>query len=67
MSSKSFNVSVEPAVLIWARESIGLSVDDVVKKISGVTINTIKRWETKGSGIVRGSVLVSSFYICRWL
>jgi len=49
MSSKSFNVSVEPAVLIWARESIGLSVDDVVKKISGVTINTIKRWETKGS------------------
>jgi Zn-dependent peptidase ImmA (M78 family)/transcriptional regulator with XRE-family HTH domain len=49
MSSKSFNVSVEPAVLIWARESIGLSVDDVVKKISGVTINTVKRWETKGS------------------
>lgn len=49
MSSKSFNVSVEPAVLIWARESIGLSVDEVVKKISGITINTIKGWETKGS------------------
>jgi Zn-dependent peptidase ImmA (M78 family) len=49
MSGKSFNVSVEPAVLIWARESIGLSVDDVVKKIGGVTINTIKSWEAKGS------------------
>ena len=49
MSSKSFNVSVEPSVLIWARESIGLSVDEVVKKISGITINTIKGWETKGS------------------
>jgi Zn-dependent peptidase ImmA (M78 family) len=48
VSSKSFNVSVEPAVLIWARESIGLSVNDVVKKISGITINTIKGWETKG-------------------
>ena len=49
MSSKSFNVSVEPAVLRWARESIGLSVDEVVKKISGITINTIKGWETRGS------------------
>jgi Zn-dependent peptidase ImmA (M78 family) len=47
MSSKSFNVSVEPAVLIWARESIGMSVDEVVKKIKGITINTIKEWEGK--------------------
>lgn len=47
MSSKSFNVSVEPAVLIWARESIGMSIDAVVKKIKGITINTIKEWEKK--------------------
>jgi len=47
MSGKSFNVSVEPAVLIWARESIGMSIDEVVKKIKGVPINTIKGWETK--------------------
>ena len=51
MSSKSFNVSVEPAVLIWARESIGMSIDAVVKKIKGVTINTIKNWERKDSAV----------------
>jgi len=53
MPSKSFNVSVEPAVLIWARESIGISTDDeivkkIVKRIKGITINTIKEWEKKG-------------------
>jgi len=47
MSSKSFNVSVEPSVLIWARESIGMSIDAVVQKIKGITINTIKEWEKK--------------------
>src|SRR4030042_2483390 len=51
MSSKSFNVSVEPAVLIWARESIGISIDAVVKKIKGITINTIKEWEKKDGAI----------------
>lgn len=49
MSSKSFNVSVEPTVLIWARESIGMSLDEVAKKIKGVTANTIKEWEKKDS------------------
>jgi len=47
MSKKSFNVSVEPSVLIWARESIGMSEPEVVKKIKGITINTIKEWEKK--------------------
>src|SRR3972149_7418485 len=47
MSNKSFDVSVEPSVLIWARESIGMSVEEVAKKIKGITINTIKRWESK--------------------
>ncbi len=50
-TSKSFNVSVEPAVLIWARESIGMSIDTVVKKIKGITINTIKEWEKKDGAI----------------
>jgi len=51
MSSKSFNVSVEPAVLIWARESIGMSIDEVVKKIKGITINTIREWEKKDGAV----------------
>jgi len=51
MSSKSFNVSVEPTVLIWARESIGMSIEEVVKKIKGITINTIKEWEKKSGAV----------------
>jgi transcriptional regulator with XRE-family HTH domain len=51
MSSKSFNVSVEPDVLIWARESIGMSEPEVVKRIKGITINTIKEWEKKGGAV----------------
>ena len=51
MSSKSFNVSVEPAVLIWARESIGMSIDAVAKKIKEITINTIKEWEKKDGAV----------------
>jgi Zn-dependent peptidase ImmA (M78 family) len=51
MSSKSFSVSVEPDVLIWARESIGMSIDAVVKKIKGLTINTVKEWEKKDGAI----------------
>lgn len=53
MPGRSFKVSVEPVVLKWARESIGISTDDeidkkIVKKIKGITINTIKEWEKKG-------------------
>jgi Zn-dependent peptidase ImmA (M78 family) len=51
MSSKSFNVSVEPTVLIWARESIGMSIDEVVKKIKGITTNAIKEWEKKDGAV----------------
>jgi len=47
MSSKSFNVSVEPTVLVWARESIGMGIDEVVKKIKGITTDTIREWEKK--------------------
>jgi len=51
MSSKSFNVSVEPNVLIWARESIGMSIDAVAKKIKGLTVNTVKEWEKKDGAV----------------
>jgi len=45
MPHKSFVVSVEPDVLIWARKSIGMNFDDVVKKIKDITTNTIESWE----------------------
>jgi len=51
MSSKLFDVSVEPSVLIWARESIGMSIDEVAKQIKGITINTIKEWEKKDGAV----------------
>lgn len=49
MPTKSFSVSVEPNVLVWARESIGMSEDQVAKKIRGVTADAIKEWEKKDS------------------
>ena len=51
MTSKSFIVPVEPTVLIWARESIGMSMDMVANKIKGITINTIKEWEKQDSTV----------------
>lgn len=45
MSRKSFEVSVEPAVLKWARESIGLSRTDVAKHFD-VTEDLVSRWES---------------------
>src|SRR3989304_10012121 len=45
MPDKSFTVSVEPKVLVWARESIGMNVDDVAKRIKKITANTIENWE----------------------
>lgn len=43
--SKSFIVSVEPKVLIWARESIGMNKNAVAQRIKGITVNTIEDWE----------------------
>jgi len=51
MASKSFNVSVEPTILMWARESIGMSIEEVAKKIKGITTNTLKEWEKKDSAV----------------
>ena len=45
MPAKSFIVSVEPKVLVWARESIGMNINDVAKKIRKITANTIGDWE----------------------
>lgn len=51
MPTKSFSVSVEPTVLVWARESIGMSIEQVVKKIKGVTVIAIEEWEKKDSAV----------------
>jgi Zn-dependent peptidase ImmA (M78 family) len=45
MSYKSFTISVEPNVLIWARKSIGMRIGDVAKRIKGITVTTIENWE----------------------
>jgi len=43
--SRSFTVTVAPTVLIWARKSIGMDIDDVAKRIKGVTATRIGNWE----------------------
>ncbi len=43
--SHSFTVPVEPSVLQWARESIGFSVADVVKKLN-ISERLVKAWES---------------------
>ena len=45
MPDKSFTVSIEPEVLIWARKSIGMDFNDVAKKLKEITANTIENWE----------------------
>lgn len=45
MPDKSFAVSIEPEVLIWARKSIGMEPKDVVKEIKKITTTTIENWE----------------------
>ena len=41
----SFTVSVKPSILLWARQSIGKSIEDVAKKIKEKE-NTINNWES---------------------
>ncbi len=45
MSRKSFEVDIEPKVLVWARESMGMDVAEVAKRFN-LSENTIKRWES---------------------
>lgn len=44
MPQKSFEVFVEPDVLIWARESIGRNIEEVAKQLN-VNNDLVKRWE----------------------
>lgn len=44
MPRKSFEVFVEPDVLVWARESIGRNIEEVAKRLN-VSNDLVKRWE----------------------
>jgi Zn-dependent peptidase ImmA (M78 family)/DNA-binding XRE family transcriptional regulator len=44
MPGKSFEVFVEPEVMVWARESIGRTIEEVAKRLD-VSNDIIKRWE----------------------
>lgn len=44
MPRKSLKVSIEPKILIWARESIGRSIQEVAKRLN-ISENTISGWE----------------------
>lgn len=44
MPRKSFEVSVEPEVLVWARKSIGINHEDVAKRLN-VSKDTVDMWE----------------------
>lgn len=45
MPRKTLEVSIKPAVLKWARESAGLSMEDVAKRIRTST-ETVAKWES---------------------
>lgn len=45
MSRKSLEVSIEPKLLTWARDSIGKSIPEVAKRM-GVTESAVKGWES---------------------
>jgi len=45
MPRKSLEVTVEPRVLIWARESVGLSIPEVAKRLKA-SEDTIRKWES---------------------
>ncbi|PIU61116.1 MAG: zinc peptidase [Armatimonadetes bacterium CG07_land_8_20_14_0_80_40_9] len=66
MPSKSFIVSVEPTVLIWARESIGMNIGDVAKRLKGLKVSkdTISKWESgqKNPTLIQLEKLAKSIY-----
>ena len=45
MAKQSERIPVQPAVLLWARESISLSVDEAARRI-GVSPEILDRWES---------------------
>ncbi len=44
MSVNNQIIKIEPSILIWARESLGLSWADVATRLDN-DIETIKQWE----------------------
>jgi Zn-dependent peptidase ImmA (M78 family)/DNA-binding XRE family transcriptional regulator len=42
---KSLEVSINPGLLVWARESTGKDIGEVAKKL-GVSQDTVRRWES---------------------
>ena len=45
MPRKSLEVVVEPRVLIWARESIGMNIEEVAKRLN-TSEDTVSKWES---------------------
>jgi len=45
MPQKAFEVTIEPSVLIWARESIGMDINEVAEKMKDIPATAIKNWE----------------------
>lgn len=45
MAQKHPIIEIQPSILIWARESIGLSVNDVAQKL-GKDVQIIEQWES---------------------
>ncbi len=52
MSRKSFEVDIEPGVLVWARESIGMDVAEIAERLN-LSEKMIRKWE---SGQVRPTI-----------
>nr|HID57808.1 ImmA/IrrE family metallo-endopeptidase [Desulfobacterales bacterium] len=44
MPRKTLEVTVEPKVLVWARESVGTDIHKVAKRLS-VSVDTVAKWE----------------------
>lgn len=45
MSHGSFEIEVEPSILIWARESIGMTKEKVARSLN-LSENTVNKWES---------------------
>jgi len=52
MPHKSFEVYVEPKVLVWARESMGRNIEEVANRLH-VSNDLVKRWESGGKKPVK--------------
>jgi len=44
MPRKTLEVTVEPKVLIWARESMGMDIQKVARRLN-TSVDTVTKWE----------------------